>query len=313
MKFKIFILFLLLFFLFNKNLNNFENKIIIKIDNDIITSLDLENEINYLITLNPNLKQLKMNEIIEISKKSIIQERIKKTEIFKNFENPKLPSDFLEELIKNIYIKIGIQDLKQFKEFVKSNNVEYNDILDKIEIEALWNELIVIKFSNKIKINENELIEKIKKNLNKKSKTYLMSEIFFEVSKEEDLYKKYDEISNMINKKGFGNAALKYSISDSSNIGGKLDWINENNLNKNIRKRINSIQVGEYSKPIQVPGGFLILQINEIKIVETKNDFEKELKKNINIIKNNQFNQFSKMYFNRIKKNCGFGWNINEL
>ena len=303
MKSKIFILFLLLFLLFNKNLNSFENKIIIKIDNDIITSLDLENEINYLITLNPNLKQLKMNEIIEISKKSIIQERIKKTEIFKNFENPKLPSDFLEELIKNIYIKIGIQDLKQFKEFVKSNNVEYNDILDKIEIEALWNELIVIKFSNKIKINENELIEKIKKNLNKKSKTYLMSEIFFEVSKEEDLYKKYDEISNMINKKGFGNAALKYSISESSNIGGKLDWVNENNLNKNIRKQINSIQVGEYSKPIQVPGGFLILQINEIKILETKNDFEKELKKNINIIKNNQFNQFSKMYFNRIKKN----------
>ena len=283
---------LFLILLFQLEAKSIQNKIIFKINNEIITSVDIENEINYLIALNPNLKNLSEKEILEISKKSIIQEKIKSI-----------------ELIKNIYSKIGIEELDSFKEYLNLKKIDYEDVLKKIEIEALWNELIVTKFSHKVRVNEENLKELLKKNINKETRSYLLSEIFFEISDSNKIETKYKEILNKINQKGFSNAALMYSISETAKIGGKLDWINENSLNKKIKKILLSKKINEVTKPIPVPGGFLILQINKIKKNVIKKDLNQELKKLIKINKNNQFNQFSKIYFNRVKKDL----EINEI
>ena len=302
--------FILLFFIINEtNLNSFENKILFKVDNEIITSLDLENEINYLISLNPNLKQLSKNEIIAISKNSIINEKIKKIEINNLIKNTSIPKDLLNEYIKNIYTKIGINDLESFKKYLYSNNVDYNNVLSKIENEALWNELIIYKFSSKLKIDKKKLQIKVKDNLNNKTKSYLMSEILFEIKNNENVKDKYQIIIKSIKEKGFDNTALKYSISETANIGGKLNWINENSLNNEIKTILNSKKINQFTKPIRVPSGFLILKINDIKTIYTKKNFEEELKKLINQTRNNQLNQFSKMYFNKIKENA----NVNEI
>ena len=130
-----------------------------------------------------------------------------------------------------------------------------------------------------------------------------MSEIFFEINKDENLDKKYNEIKKTINEKGFGNAALKYSNSQTSNVGGRLNWINENSLNDDIKKIINSLEINDYTRPIRVTGGFLVLKLNDLKIVQSKIDPEQELKKRIRSLKNEQLNQFSKMHFNKVKKN----------
>ena len=299
----------LIFFFFQVDGVGFENKIILKINNQIVTSLDLENEINYLLTLNPNLKTLSKKEIKDISKKSIIKEKIKQAEIEKFFSNPKVPKEYLEQLLKNIYTKIGLSNLEDFKNYLKLNNIKYKNVSKKIQTEALWNELIVIKFSSKIKINEAELKKKVFILRNKSSKSYLMSEIFFEIDSNEDLNKKYNEITEMIKKNGFDNAALKYSISQTSNLGGKLDWISENSLNSEIKKIIESTLINEFTKPISVSGGFLILKINEIKITKNKVDENKELNRLIRISKNNQLSQYSKIHFNKIKKDI----QINEI
>ena len=149
----------------------------------------------------------------------------------------------------------------------------------------------------------------LKMNNNQKIRSYLMSEIFFEVKKGEKLNKKFDEISRSINKIGFDNTALKYSISETASVGGKLEWIKENSLNKKIIDFIKSKKLNEYTDPIAVPGGFLILQINEIKFTEVKKDLELEFKNSLRTMKNNQLNQFSKMYLNKIKKDI----EINEI
>jgi len=137
----------------------------------------------------------------------------------------------------------------------------------------------------------------------------LLSEISFELANLKELDNKFQEISNTISNKGFNFAALKYSISPTSNLGGKLDWINENSLNKSIRAAINGLKINDFTKPINVPGGFLILQINDIKNTKIKIDIEKEFKKLVNYEKNNQLNQYSKIYFNKIKKDL----EISEL
>jgi len=298
----------LIFFIFNSSSISLENKILIKIEDQIITSLDINNEYKYLVALNPGIKKSNKNEIIKLAKRSILQERIKKIEIEKNFNNPKLPKKFIEEILKNIYSKIGISSLDDFKKYLINNNIDFENVKNKLKIEALWNELILIKFSSKVKINEKELKERIKKN-NKFLKSYLLSEISFEVSNIKELDSKFQEISKTIISKGFDFAALKYSVSTSSSLGGKLDWINENSLNNTVREAINNLEINDFTKPINVPGGFLILQINDVKNTKIKIDVDKEYKKLEYYEKNNQLNQYSKIYFNKVKKNL----EISEL
>ena len=298
----------LIFFIFSTNSNSIENKILVKIENQIITSLDVNNEYKYLIALNPNIKNFKKDDIIKLAKKSILHERIKKIQIEKNFNNPKIPQKFLEQIVQNIYSRIGYTNLEDFKNYLVSNNIDFENVKNKLEIEALWNELIFIKFSSKVKIDKNELKRRIKSN-NKFLKSYLLSEISFEVSNLKELDKKFQEISKEINNKGFDFAALKYSVSPTSNLGGKLDWINENSLNKNIKEAIKNLEINDFTKPINVPGGFLILQINDINNTKIEIDIEKEFKKLENYEKNNQLNQYSKIYFNKVKKDL----EISEL
>jgi len=298
----------LIFFFFNTSLNSQENKILVKIENQIITSLDVNNEYKYLVALNPSIKNSKKEDIIKLSKRSIIQEKIKKIEIEKNFNDPKLPKEYFEQILQNVYLRIGLTNLDDFKKYLINNNINYENVKNKLEIEALWNELILIKFSKKVKINEEKLRDRIKNN-NNFLKSYLLSEISFEVSNLKELDNKFQEISDAISDKGFDFAALKYSISTTSNLGGKLDWINENSLNKSIRSAINGLKINDFTKPISVPGGFLILQVNDIKNTKIKIDIEKEFKKLVNYEKNNQLNQYSKIYFNKVKKDL----EISEL
>ena len=308
-KIKLLIFLFLIIFSLQKNSNSFENKIIYKINSEIITTIDLKNEINYLLALNPNLKKLNKKEIISISKKSIVREKIKKIEIYSQFKDINFPEEFLNDLIKNVYLRIGKKNLDEFKEYLESNNVEYKNVLKKIETEALWNELIFAKFSKKIKIDEIKLREEVNKNKTKKIKSYLMSEILFEISQNEDVEEKYKKIIKSIEKNGFENTALQFSISETASLGGKLNWINENSLNKSIRKNLDKKKINEFTNPITVPGGFLILKIDEIKIQKKEKDLETELKKLIDSNRNYQLNQFSKLYFNKIRENI----EINEI
>ena len=305
---RLFLYLVLLFFFCVNSSFSIENKILLKIENQIITSLDVNNEFKYLIALNPNIKNSKREDILRLSKRSIIQEKIKKIEIEKNFNNPQIPQKILEQILQNVYSRIGLTNLDDFKEYLIKNNIDFQNVKNKLEVEALWNELILIKFSSKVKVNEKNLREQINNN-SKFLKSYLLSEISFEVSNLKNLEDKFIEISDVIKNQGFDFAALKYSVSPSSSLGGKLDWINESSLNKSIKFAIDNLEINDFTKPITVPGGFLILQVNDIKKTKIEIDVEKELNKLKNYEKNNQLNQYSKIYFNKVKKDL----EISEL
>ena len=296
------VIFCLLFFFISKSFS-FENKILFKVNNDIITSIDIEEEYRYLIALNNNLKKLNQNEIVEIAKKSIIKEKIKTIEINKNFKNPKIPDEILQQILKNLYTKLNFDNLNDFKKYLISNNVKYQDVKNKIEIESLWNELIMAKFSSKIQINENEIRKDLIKNQKIFSKSYLLSEIFFEISNSSQLDSTYQKIKEIIQEKSFEIAAASLSTSNTANQGGKIGWIDEDSLNENLKKILSKLNVNEITEPLTMPGGFMILKINEIKKKEKNQNIESELKRIINLKKTNQLKQFSKVYFNKVKKN----------
>ena len=297
------------FFIITTNTYGLENKIIVKIEREIITKIDIENETKYLLALNKNIKDLNESEIFEISKNSIIKEKIQNIEIKKNFKDLKIPKKYLEQILENVYQRIGIKDLGTFKNYLKNNDVDYEFVRKKIEIETLWNELIIAKFSSNIKINEEKIKQDLLKNNSKFLKSFLLSEIFFESSNKNEAQEIYSKIKKTIKKEGFDRAVLTYSLSSTSKNNGDLGWIVETSLNNNLKKIFLNMKKGDFTDLIRVPGGFMILKIKDIKKIENNQNIEKELNKIINIKKNNQLNQYSKMYFSKIKKNI----QINEL
>jgi peptidyl-prolyl cis-trans isomerase SurA len=291
------------------NVAGIENKIILKIDNEIITSQDIENEIQYLKTLNPNIKNLSKERLILIGKNSLIREKIKKKEILRYMQKVEINKKFLNQLIKDRYLKLNFDSKDKFIEYLNKNQVDIDVIENKFSIEAMWNQIIYKKFLTKVKINQDALKEKIKIEKNQKNKSYLLSEIFFTVKNKNNLKNKYQKIKAVIENDSFESAALSFSISDSTAVGGKLGWVKEKSLNKTIKDSISKLGKNNYTSPIFVSNGYLILKINDIKFERIKYDEERELKIAVNYETNQQLSQYSNFYFNKIKKNI----TINEF
>jgi len=295
-----------LFLLMCVQAQSIETKIIHNIQNEIITNIDIKNEFKYLLALNNSLKKLDEETILNISNESVIREKIKKIEISKNFKEIKLNEDYSEILLKNLYSRLNLKSINEFEIYLKNYDLKIIDIEKKITIDVLWNELIIKKYSSKIVINEAAIKKELLKNSKIQSIEYQLSEIIFEVENKEEIQKKYNEVVKSINEIGFENSAATYSFSESAKIGGDIGWINENSLNNNIRKNINSLEVGEFTKPIILSNGILILKLINTKNSETTIDIENELKKAINYERNRQLNQYSKIYYNKVKKNLDF-------
>ena len=286
-------------FLIFSNAATFENKILFKVNNEIITSLDLLDEIEYIKLLNKKLVKLENEKIFEIAKNSAIREKIKIIELSKFFETLEVEEKYLDLLLEEFKKKLNIKTDKQFNDVINASDLSVKKIEEKIQIEILWNQLIINKFSKDIKIDKDQ----IKKNIleNNLQKEYLLSEIVFNLDNE-NLENKFDIIKKEISNSGFENAASIYSVSNTSNNGGKLGWIKINSLNKKIKKEILKTQIKNYTNPIVIPGGFLILKIEDEKETNIVNDIEKEIEIISREIANKQLNQFANIYFNKIKK-----------
>ena len=294
--------FLIVILIFNTtNLKAIENKILFKINNEIITSIDLKNETNYLIATNKNIKSLTNNQIIEISKNSLIREKIKKIELLRYIKKIEIEEKFLDDVIKDLYLRLNLNNKNELKNHLSKNRVKYSYMKNKLTLNILWNKLIFEKYSKKVVINK----EEIKKEILKKNdfvKEFRLSEIVFEVKKKDDLEKKFLSIKENIEKFGFKNSALRFSISSSSDQGGEIGWISENSLNKKILLEINKLSPGDYTNPITIPGGFIIIKLNEIKKEKLKIDINKEIEKVIKYKTNQQLNTFSNIYLKKIMK-----------
>ena len=304
-------IFLILSFPFSKS-NSIENKIIFKINNQIITSFDIIKENKYLILLNPSLKQVEKNKLRKLSIDSIINEKVKEIEINNYFKNERsLEDPNLKKIIQNLYKQIGLTSETEFEKYLISLNLNLQFIKKKIAIEMYWNNLIFRKYNNRVVIDNKEIELEISNEIKKikNIKEYNLSEILIRNERDMNINKIYDEIIKSFKSIGFENTATLYSQSDTSKIGGKIGWVNETSLSQKINKNLNKLKKGELSKPIKISDNFIILKINDIKFKERKIDVQKLLENRITFEKNQQLERFSIAHLNKIKKNI----NINEL
>ena len=300
------IIFLLFISFFNNALAK-ENKILVKVNNEIITSVDILNEINFLSYANKEFINIEKNQQIQIAKNSLIKDKIKYLEILKFKTNLNLEDENFERIMKNYFINQNIQNLEDLEILINNKNLDMEFVREKILIDSFWKALIYEKFNRNVKIDESE----IKKNIleKEKQKEYLLSEIVFTLNKEEKLDQKLEKITNIIKKRNFTEAALNFSISDTSGNGGDLGWIKENVLNKKIKNELKTINTGEFTSPITIPGGFLILYKKDSREIKNSLNVNDEIKSIINRKTNDQLNRFSNIYLKKLRKNI----QINEF
>ena len=305
MKRKNFIIIIFLLFLNNSFAN--ENKILFKINNQIITTLDIRNEINYLNSVNENFKNLKEEKIYQIAKDTLIREKIKEIFLLRNYKIVDLKNEDFERLILDNYSNLGIDNKVELNIYLRKFDLTDIDLKKKISINTFWSQYIYSKHFESININVNEIKKEILQN--DKRKEILMSEILFSLENGENLEKKFSLIKKNIDENGFENSALVYSISETAKNGGEIGWVKESSINSKVLNNISKLKINEYSQPIVVPGGFLILKIKEIKKIKRDINLQKELETIIRAKTNNQLNQYSNIFLNKIKKEVV----INEL
>ena len=287
------------------SINNFEivnSEIFIKakVNNQIITNFDVKNEKNYLLALNPNLRNLPDESINRYAIDSVINEKIKKIEIEKKYEILE-NKNVVDKVIQDLYSGIGISNLEEFKAHLIKHNINLSTVKKKIAIEIAWNDYIVQKFNNSVLVDESKIRDKINR-LSEKNfvDNILLSEIIFTINENENFEKKLEIIEESINKIGFEETAKIYSISESKKSGGKIGWVYKSQLSNKISEQIENIKVGEFTKPMTVPGGFIILKLVDKKNKLVEINEEEEFRKAMNFETNRQLTMYSTLHYKRI-------------
>tara|TARA_B100000767_G_scaffold100463_1_gene96415 strand:+ start:49 stop:963 length:915 start_codon:yes stop_codon:yes gene_type:complete len=277
-----------------------ENYILIKINNEIITVIDVNDEMSYLGAINKNFRSLSKEKKFDIAKNSLIREVIKKDELLKYFifgQNIKR----VDEVIQDLYTSLNLNSEDEAKAYFKSYNISLSKVKHKFEIETLWNTLIYRKFKSNVEVDKDKLKNKIKNNKKSDEITlYMLSEILFKTENKKQMVQKVLDIKNSIKEIGFENTASKFSFSDTAKYGGKIGWIKKNQLSKEMFNRIEKLKIGEVTEAINTPGGQLILKLEDIKTEKVFLNKEKQLEDLIVYETNKQLSNFSNIYFNKI-------------
>ncbi len=277
-----------------------ENKILLKVNNELITTIDILNEINYLKSINEDINNLDNKKIIEIARNSLIKDKIKKIALTPIIKKMEISDDDFKRILISNYSNTGFTKIEEISQHLKKYNIKSELIRNKMTINAIWSQFIYDKYSKNIKIDIDKLRQDIQ--TNEDQTEYLLSEIVFDLKAKQTINEKFNVIKNAIKENGFANTALIYSISETSTSGGNIGWVSENSINKKILKKITKIDINNFTEPLVIPGGYLILKVNEKRITKREIILEDELKKTIEIKTNKQLNQFSNIFLNKIKK-----------
>lgn len=300
MKNKISIIFFFLIFFLNGILNaKIENKIIVKVGNEVITSFEIKNKIlRTLILNNSNINQENIDKLKEQVLDNLINIKLKENELKKT--NVEIDTNRINEYLS----KITSNDIAKLKNLFKQNNVSFELFIDELKTEFRWQKFIYQKYSKKIEVNENSLNDEIETLLKDQLevKEVNLSEIQLLNNQNINNKKFIQNIFDEIKQNGFENTALKFSVSSSSSEKGSLGWINIKTLSKSIYDLVSNMSPGDISEPIIQSNNILLIKLNkERKVSRTDLDKDEMKKRLIKQKENELFNLYSISHLSIIK------------
>lgn len=300
------VLFLIYSFIFSLFLtinlkSNIQSSIILKVDKKIVTNFEVKNKIlSTLIIAGNDITQSNIDNLKKQTLENLIYFKIKEIEL------EKFDLRIKEQRVNDIINRISGNNIEKLKNNFKNNDLDFDLWVEEIRTELKWQKFIYLKYSNKIQIDEsfiNTEVDKIlKTNINNKEINLSEIEVFQnnEISNDSLISK----ILREIEVKGFENAAMKFSISNSSSSKGNLGWINMNTLSRKIKDALKNLKPGQLSEPIIQTNSILFLKLNSVRILKNNNIDKERLKKNL--IKRKQdelFNLYSRSHLSKLKNN----------
>lgn len=299
MKFKTLIIIIFIFFFSNNSSAKVENNIVLKVENEIITTFEIKNKIlSSLVLANQEVSQSNINRLKKQAINYLIQQKLKKIELKKyNFKRDQAQLD-------NYLNSISSNNIDNLKKKFSNNNVDFDLFIDDLDIDLKWQKYIYKVFSKKIEIDEQNISKELENLLRNKSEIeqYRISEIEISLANDVSDKEKILYIENQIKEFGFESAALRFSVSSSSSNKGDLGWLNAKSLNNKIYEIIKNMKEGEVTKPLISANSALFLKLNQKRISKVKNLNINELKANlINKKKNELFNLYSKSLLSKLR------------
>lgn len=275
------------------------NKIVIKVENQIITSYEIKNKIlTALILADSEINQENINKLKKQAADSLIQLKLKKIELKKYGVKKN------DEHVKDYLNSISSNNIESLKNKLLNNNLDYKLFLDEVETQTMWQQFIYKFYSKKIMVDENVIEQELTEYIsnNSKIKEYLISEIEILIDEDDKDNKKISDIEQQIKNQGFEKTALKFSISSSATNRGNLGWIEEKSLSDKIRSTVKKIDVGNVSGPIKGQNTILFLKVKDVRYSNAKDINISDLKNRfINRKKNELVELYSISHLSRIR------------
>ena len=295
----------IIFFFFQNSNAIIKNKVIAKIDNEIISSYELKNKIKTILILsNQELNQQNIDKTKNLALKTLVNYKLKKIEVEKY--NISTDSEAVANHLNNFYLKFNT-DLNGFKRIFKINNIDFNYYLKEIENEFAWQNLVFKLYANKLEVNDSDIDRQLNEIIKKQKNVseYELAEIEILIEKDQSSDQQIKEIENQIAKIGFENTAIKFSSSTSALEGGNIGWINSNIISKRILDIINEMNIGDVSRPLIQANSITFFKLLNKKSVEIDvTNLDKIRETIINNNKNDMLNLYSNSHLSKIKNNA---------
>ena len=270
----------LLFLVMCSGINATKIKILAKVNNQIITNIDLEYRLNLALEISNIPNEVKFRkEIRQQMLDLLIDESLKLQEAEK-----------LGILVSSSEVYTEINRLEQRLELPKNSlitnfkekNIPEITIYNQIRGQLLWNKLITYTIANNIKISKNQKEEALQNFITNSGEVeYNISEIFISSntkSLENSAKEKIYSIFKKANPSNFTILAQQFS-DGALNISS---WIRESALSQEVIKIIQKLNISEISSPIETNSGFHIYLLNDKR--KTKKIVENEALYNISQI-----------------------------
>ncbi len=302
MRIKLFFFFLIFFSLFNKAFSNIEDRIVAKVDNEIITNYDLINEVNTILALtNKPANKNELGKLKNLAFVSLKKRLIKETEI-KRYKISRYNEADINNYIQSLETNLGlIQQNIGLKDHFEKYNANYEFYLEGVIINFKWNSLIFSLYRKQLDVDEELIKSELNKQLKQENKIeeFNLSEIVLENWDQIKL----NEVKKSIQENGFVKTATLYSESISSTKGGSIGWVVSKSISKNYLEIISKLKKTQISEPIKINNNIVIIKLNDKRILNQNNlDLVEIEKKIIRQKKEEKLNIFSDSHYLNLEK-----------
>ncbi len=261
------------------------DRIVAKVNGDIITLMDLESQIYSM--MNPNIKNNKkeMRKIFLREKKNVLNKMIEAKLMlhYAKMQKIEVSNDAIDKAIEDVKRNHHLTD-DSLKISLEREGMTMEEYRSRIKDQITLSTVVSRELKNRIKVNEKEVADYYKKNkkdfLNQKE--IKVKHILFLLNDEGNITeaarqkKKAQHVLDLA-KRGsdFEELAKKYSEGPSKDSGGNLGWITKGTMIDSFEKAAFSSDIGIVDNIVTTQYGYHVVKVEDIKRTKMKTIKEK--------------------------------------